>query len=179
MRVAKVDEASKGEKQEDDCKIEIGEYNFNIKTKDLFFKIDANDEEKLWERYYKVYDNLVQFKDKILKYENIWAIYSFKKEVYEKYSKDPKRYEDIVCGFLEYYDLEVRNGMTNHIIYFYWGKWKEDRNCVVIFIDKPPRRAPEYSNEEGTVEVLLNVPSPIGQLSDPPKPPPPPPPPPY
>jgi hypothetical protein len=147
----------------------------NIKLKNLDF---ARMSSKLEESSFKVYNDLNDFKDNILQSKNIWAIYRFKPNIYQKYERERYRYEDIVCGFLEYYDREVRNGMTDHAIYFHWGSWGTNtEDCVVIFIDKPPLRTPLYeaAYEEGTIEID----PPLGQVSDPPKPPPPPPPPPY
>jgi hypothetical protein len=134
-----------------------------------------------------------EFKTRLLNYNNVWVIYEFTPGNYEHIFKFRQRYEDLVGGFLQYYDREVRNGMTDHSIYFHWGNWHDKKHCVVIFIDEPPLKFPvkrplsvygktgsyferqDYNSAPyygGTIEID----PPTVRLSDPPKPPPPPPP---
>jgi hypothetical protein len=137
--------------------------------------------------------NLDDFKKRLLNDKNIWVVYEFTQKDYKHIHEYRQRYEDHVCGFLQYYDREVRSGLTDHTIYFHWGNWRSKSNCVVIFIDEPPLKFPlkkplgiysntgSYNEREnyntapyygGTVEID----PPNAGLSDPPKPPPPPPP---
>ncbi len=189
MKVAKVEGSANGHR----AIVEGTDYEIVLE------KLDYKDDHEvnLW------YDvmNLEEFKVKLLKKNNIWVIYHFDRAYYEDIKRNKQRYEDIVCGFLQYYDREVRNGMTDHSIYFHWGNWKDKSDCVVIFINEPPLRFPvknpiSYYAEagqkpdsyferknynttpyyKGTDEI---EPPPNAGLSDPPKPPPPPPPPPY
>lgn len=76
--------------------------------------------------------------------------------------KQKQRYEWFCAGFLLFYDVEVRNNTTDHIIYFKWSKKR-----VEIFISPGPVKGVKttYPNTGKTL------------VSDPPKPPPPPPPP--
>ena len=122
----------------------------------------------------------------ILNPMHIWAIYVFKNEHFaDKIRK--QSYEDHVCGFLQYYDRETRNGMSDHSIYFHWGKWGDHSNCVVIFLDPPPARTARnrpplyerinyetndyYDIYREDIDIYKDIPlSPSGQISDPPKP---------
>jgi hypothetical protein len=174
MRLAKVKGASK-----------IAEANltgYQLKLVNLDF---IETDKDLVDRCYKVYKNLEDFKANILQSINIWAIYRFEEAIYKKYLSEKERYEDQVCGFLEYYDREVRNSMTNHTIYFYWGPWNDYEYNIIIFIDKPPLRRPydnyplyerEYYETKPFYGGTKEIDPPSSQLSDPPKPPPPPPP---
>ncbi|HSZ31862.1 MAG TPA: hypothetical protein VK772_01050 [Puia sp.] len=141
---------------------------------------------------YHVMD-LPEFKSRLLNKNNIWVVYEFTPTNYKHIFEYRQRYEDLVCGFLQYYDREVRNGMSDHSIYFHWGNWQGKSNCVVIFIDEPPLRFPvkytsgfygkmgsyferENYNTAPYYGGTLEIDPPSAGLSDPPKPPPPPPP---
>jgi hypothetical protein len=136
---------------------------------------------------YEIYPRLVDFRNALLNRKNIWVVYQFedKKLLNHFQSKEyQQRYEDIVCGFLLYYDREVRNGLINHSIYFHWGEWIRNKYSVVIFINEPPLRRPNnnplYERDQYVTSAYYGntkeVEPPNSQLSDPPKPPPPPPP---
>ena len=113
----------------------------------------------------------------ILRDDHIWAIYAFNDESY--YNKiNKEKYQDQVCGFLQYYDTETRSGMMDHGIYFRWGKFRNYGNCVVIYLDPPPLRGrkhpPQYERvnyeTNGYYKYREDVTLPGGQISDPPKP---------
>jgi len=125
--------------------------------------------------------NAQKFK-KILKKKNIWAFYKFSKSDWDILVQDKTRYEGFVCGYLAYYDSEVRNGMSDHGVFFHWGQWNKDPYCCVIFLDPAPvTKELKYSNSTDRFGKkyfgqIVDVDSPLFIASDPPKVPPPPPP---
>jgi len=78
---------------------------------------------------------------------NIWVTHKFNKEIGDKARR---RYENFVCGYLHYYDTEVRNNWIDHSIYFEWGN-----DYVTIYISPPAINASNYK------------PSPLGTRSHP------------
>lgn len=78
---------------------------------------------------------------------NVWVSHKFNKELKEKARR---RYEDFVCGYLHYYDTEVRNNWIDHSVYFEWGK-----DYVTIYISPPAINENNYK------------PSPVGARSHP------------
>jgi hypothetical protein len=123
-----------------------------------------------------------EFDEKIMNRENIWATYKFGEDDWKLLSNDRQRYEGFVCGFLEYYDSEVRNGMSDHGVFFHWGQWDKDPFCCVIFLDPAPTtKALKYSDSTDRFGnkyfgQIAEVDSPTSKASDPPRVPPPPPP---
>jgi hypothetical protein len=108
-----------------------------------------------------------------------WVTYSFKKKIG---IKGQRSYEDFCCGFLRYYDIEVRNGSVDHNIYFEWGGPTQTNQFFVrIYITPKPysqviKPVSKTTSSSGWVPVALGAPPPAAGTSDPPKPPPPPPP---
>src|ERR1700730_18087256 len=100
MKVAKVKGIKAGEHPE------LTEYKIKLDNLDINIR---KGEEALAKSCYTVYNSLNEFESNILQSKNIWAIYSFEQAVYDRYKNVKQRYEDIVCGFLQYYDREVRN----------------------------------------------------------------------
>lgn len=142
-------------------------------------------DQRITELCYKVFENESEFIRALLNEANIWAVYRFEEEEYKRVWQKKQRYEDQVCGFLQYYDREVRNSMCNHTIYFHWGPWNDYDYNVVIFIAEPPLRRPpndyplyerKYYETSPYYGGVREIDPPSSQLSDPPKPPPPPPP---
>jgi hypothetical protein len=162
--------------------------NMEIDLQNLNYPAWKND--PLFDRCFRCYDTLTDFEEDMLKKENIWVIYEWigasyknKQKRYENNKSErceedrQERYEDIVCGFLQYYDLQVREGETNHTIYFHWGKLnKGSKECVTIFISPAPLPLGEDKSDYYKGVKELNPPPLSGFSSDPPKPPPPPPP---
>jgi hypothetical protein len=165
MRVAKVKQSVFGHRtMVRGTKMEIVLQNLNNPT--------WTDDE-YYDRCFQCFDNLAEFETYIMKKENIWVIY----ELEEEFSgNQQERYEDFVCGYLQYHDLQVIKGKTNHTIYFHWGNLKKDsKYCVTVFISPAPEQLAErasgnhkYNNEIDPPTLVFN--------SNPPKPPPPPPP---
>lgn len=67
--------------------------------------------------------------------DNLWVRYDLGKEykpkdevVYQRFQRD---YEMYCGGFLQYYDIEVRNRATNHQLYFEWAPFKRDGTLYV------------------------------------------------
>jgi len=161
-----------------------GTYNqISLTAKDSVNPSPTATDKEIEKRSIQVYP-LKIFKEKILHKENIWQIYKFDQADWNLLVKDPTNYQNYVCGYLEYYDTETRNGMSDHGIFFHWGKWDKHPYCCVIFIDPPPmRKLPSFKNDPradrwgnpyfGKIE---EVDPPVNRVSDPPKPPPPPPP---
>jgi hypothetical protein len=129
---------------------------------------------------------------------NLWVRHKFKKVMEEAKQKE---YEIFCGGFLHFYDIEVRNKATNHIIYFHWSKEIKGFYYVSIFIfpepysDKKTDKAlsPETSQQQTSNAVASKSSGAAGETSmaamgsqddwqgefaaiDPPPPPPPPPP---
>jgi hypothetical protein len=161
-------------------------YRINLANLDLTTHVPPVNQSVI-DLCYNVYPDQKRFETALLKNDNIWVIYKFSPLEYGNVHANRKSYESFVCGFLQYYDREVRNGMIDHTIYFHWGKWGSDPNCVVIFIDDPPRRYPTNNRLSNQIERKYpanyydntsEVQPPITQskVTDPPKPPGPPPP---
>jgi hypothetical protein len=161
--------------------------NMEIDLQNLNYPAWKND--PLFNRCFRCYDTLTDFEEDMLQEENIWVIYAWKGASYKNKQKRyennkserceedrQERYEDIVCGFLQYYDLHVREGETNHTIYFHWGKLNKDSiESVTIFISPAPIQLAEGSSGDNKYDSELAPPA-LGFNSNPPKPPPPPPP---
>lgn len=118
--------------------------------------------------------------------------YNFGKS--DNFKKFQKRYEIFCGGYLHYYDMITRNGLTDHCIAFRWNVTGKNKYAVTILLSPPPLKqkkenlalttsklaAGKKFMSNGTM-VLAAESSPGGRQDDyaidPPPPPPPPPPP--
>jgi hypothetical protein len=188
MKLIKIEEPTKieGQKKIDEHSLPLHGTNLHISisSKD-FVKNNKNETQEIKDienRSFKKY-SLSEIGKKFLHKDNIWAIYKFGESDWNLLLNARQRYEGFVCGYLEYYDSEVRNGMSDHEVFFHWGKWEgQADNCVVIFLDPAPKTkslnisksADRIGNKYyGAIE---EVEPPNTKASDPPKVPPPPPP---
>ncbi len=130
-------------------------------------------DEEYYNRCFQCYGTVFEFETNLMQKENIWAIYKLD----EEFSRNKQqKYEHIVFGFLQYYDLQVKEGKTNHTIYFHWGKLnKVSKYCVALFISPAPVQLAERASGIHKYDNEIEPPT-SGFTSNPPKPPPPPPP---
>jgi len=129
-----------------------------------------------YNRCFHCYDNISEFEKYLMHRDNIWVIYKLGGE----FSRNKQqKYEHLVFGWLQYYDLQVKEGEINHTIYFHWGKLNREPNsnfCVAIFISPAPVQTDDPVSEDRKYDDEINPPPAAGFTSNPPKPPPPPPP---
>ena len=186
MKLIRVEEPDKKQKkkvslsrtvQGTNIKISISSKDFIKKTGKLTPAITGI-EDRSFNRF-----TLDQLEEKMLRKENIWAIYKFGPSDWKLLYKNRQHYEGFACGYLQYYDTEVRNGMINHEIYFHWGNWDgQKEKCVVIFLYPGPQTKPLKISKSADLignkyyGAIEEVEPPLLKASDPPKVPPPPPP---
>ena len=189
MKLIRVEEPDKDSKQRrrktshsrlvqgTNIKISISSKDFIKKTPKGTTAITAI-EDRSFNRY-----TLDQLEEKMLNKDNIWAIYKFGPSDWKLLYKNRQHYEGFACGYLQYYDTEVRNGMINHEVYFHWGNWDgQKEKCVVIFLYPGPQtKALKISKNADRIGnkyygAIEEVEPPLLKASDPPKVPPPPPP---
>ena len=123
---------------------------------------------------YKVYDDETKREKDMEVGKNIWVVHQF-----EEFLDDigQKAYQDFVCGFLHYYDTELRNGSIDHIVHFKWEQRQtaQGKNYVTVYLNPPPRLTPAHPKFKPGEP---NPPGSFGSITDPPPPTGPPPPPP-
>src|SRR5688500_12990986 len=87
---------------------------------------------------YKEYDTEQALKDDMEIDKNIWVRHEYKELLDDA---GQKAYENFVCGFLQYYDTEVRNGSIDHIVHFKWDQIQSSgqskMNKVTVYLNPP------------------------------------------
>src|SRR5687767_2046540 len=93
---------------------------------------------------YKVYDDEAKLKKDMEVDKNIWVVHQYEETIDEA---GQKAYQDFVCGFLHYYDTELRNGSIDHIVHFKWEQRTTAQgnvNFVTVYLNPPALPTPAH-----------------------------------
>ena len=117
---------------------------------------------------YKEFDTEQALKDEMENDPNIWVVHQYDVELKE----DAQRaYENFVCGFLQYYDTEVRNGSVDHVVHFKWEQiqtaGQSKKNKVTVYLN-PPALPSAAALTPGSFGSSTDPPSPSGPPPPPP-----------